>query len=42
MGHSPTMCLHTYAFVFEDWEGRIIDLEAEVRSARSGASATAV
>jgi integrase len=36
MGHSPTMCLSTYAHVFEQWEGKgPIDLEEEVRLTRS-------
>jgi hypothetical protein len=34
-GHSPTMTLDTYGHVFEDWEGKRIDLEAEIRSARA-------
>ena len=34
-GHSPTMCLSTYAHVFEEFEGRTIDLEAEILRARA-------
>lgn len=41
LGHSPTMCLDTYAHVFVQWEGKRIDIEAEVRSARLGAGAGA-
>lgn len=35
-GHSPAMTLTTYAHVFEEWEGKRIDLEQEVAEARQG------
>jgi integrase len=36
LGHSPTMCLSTYAHVIDAWEGKTIDFGAEVQKARDG------
>ena len=34
LGHSPAMCLSTYAHVFDEYEGRRIDLDFEIAEAR--------
>jgi hypothetical protein len=34
LGHSPTMCMDVHAHVFEEWEGRRIDLDEDISKAR--------